>query len=241
MKITREVAIGILNDIGAEIAAELGYSQITYNDIDCGFWDMEHAGPLGVSEDGTVIEGWEKGAMSKWLTAKYGEMKEYKLHAPVPEGEKFKSTIRSGDYVGLRFMWGEPCLAVHKNGNSIMGELQLHAKRIDYEDGTGEYTDEYHVSGLHCFGEEGILWGNRLHEMWKKKTGDPKEFFSLARWNDEDIRYALENKHYEPTDRNVAIIREALVYDDNLRDRMIDAGWDLIYAMIEKLRPGKNE
>ncbi len=234
MKITRDVAIGILNDIAAEIAAELGYSQITYNDIDCGFWDMENGGPLG-------IEGVQKGTMSAILKARYGEMKEYKLHAPVPEGEKFKATTSSGDYVGLRFMFGEPCLAVHKNGNRIMGELQLHEKPIYYEDGSGEYTDEYHVSGLHCFGEEGILWGNRLHEMWKKKTGDPKEFFSLARWNDEDIRHALENKHYEPSDRNVAIIREALAYDDNLRDRMIDAGWDLIYAMIDKLRPGKKE
>lgn len=183
MKITRDVALHILDEMAEELAKQLGYDQISYKDIDCGFWDMEHYGPLGVSEDGKTKLAVEKGSMSKFLKQKYGEMVEYKYHKALPEGEEFKSTINSGDYVGLRFMWGMPCLAVHQGGNSIMGELQIGQKWLYDENGNEvldergyhEHSDEYEVSGLHCFKEAGIAWGYELHRRWTGKVAKLKE------------------------------------------------------------------
>lgn len=180
MKITRDIAVRILDEMAEEVAKSFGYDQISTNDIDCGFWDMEHLGPLGVSEDGKTRIAVEKGSMSKFLKEKYGEMVEYKYHKAVPDGEEFKSTIDSGNYVGLRYMWGMPCLAIHQNGNSVMGELQIGRKylldengnEVLVENGYHKLSDEYDVSGLHCFKKLGIEYGKMLHKMWNKKVYD---------------------------------------------------------------------
>lgn len=177
MVVTREIALSILDEIAAELAEEMGYDQISYNDINCGFWDMEHIGPLGLKEDGSSPMNWKKGTMSKLLKQKYGQMIEYKYHEQVPEGEVFRSTLVTGDYVNLRFMFGEPCLSIHKAGNTYMGELQIGRKFIKDEAGNAvldkngyhQYIDDYEIRGLHCFGELGISWGIDLHTRWINK------------------------------------------------------------------------
>ena len=177
MKITRDIAVRILDEMAEEVAKSFGYDQISTNDIDCGFWDMEHLGPLGVSEDGKTRIAVEKGSMSKFLKEKYGEMVEYKYHAKMPKTETF-ATLTKGDYVGVRFMLGTPCISIHQDGNTYMGELSLsrkwlyNAKGEPVFDSFGchERIDEYEVGGIHCFGERGIVWGNMLYQMWIGKV-----------------------------------------------------------------------
>lgn len=183
MKITRDIAIGILDGMAADLAKEFDFDQIQYKDIDCGFWDMEHAGPLGRGEDGVVIQGWEKGSMSKYLKAKYGDMVEYKYYAKPADGEEFKPTISKGSYVGLRYRFGMPCISIHQDGNTYMGELELtqewlldeNGEPVMNEKGWHEYIDEYRVGGLTCFKERGIVWGQMLYNMWLERIAGLKE------------------------------------------------------------------
>lgn len=176
MIITREIALKIFDEMAAEFARSFGYDQITYNDIDCGIWDMEHT--IDTKNGKMVKVVVEKGAMSKWLQEKYGTMVEYKYHAKMPKTETFKATLTKGDYVGVRFMLGTPCISIHQDGNTYMGELSLsrkwlyNAKGEPVFDSFGchERIDEYEVGGIHCLGERGIVWGNMLYQMWIGKV-----------------------------------------------------------------------
>ena len=131
---TREKAIEILNAMARDLAVEFGYTKLKYRDTSFGIWDTQ--------------------SFRKYMTDTYGKLEEYQMH----NSDDFRSDIMTGDYIEFRYMFDTPCLSIHKDGNTHMGELQI----------GGSSDGDYHVAGIHCFSEQGIEWGNKLYQMFKE-------------------------------------------------------------------------
>ena len=58
-----------------------------------------------------------------------------------------------------------------------------------------------------------------------------KNYFGIVRWCEEDIANAIETQGYEPTEENIAKIRNMLNHHSFI-DCMVEAGWDFIYNTV---------
>ena len=56
-----------------------------------------------------------------------------------------------------------------------------------------------------------------------------EEYFGMVRWNEDDLRNALEENDVRPTDERVAQLRK-LCESSSFEEAMIGAGWDIIYG-----------
>ena len=59
--------------------------------------------------------------------------------------------------------------------------------------------------------------------------------FAEVRWDDEDLRNALDLQGYSPTEKNIALLRQACK-KSGFVEAQIAAGWDYMYAQIYELR-----
>ena len=55
-------------------------------------------------------------------------------------------------------------------------------------------------------------------------------------WMDEDIRIALEEKGFSTSEENVSKVCNYLGLEKYLQEKGIEAGWDVIYNIISKLK-----
>ena len=58
------------------------------------------------------------------------------------------------------------------------------------------------------------------------------EWFGIVRWCDDDIANAIETQGYEPTEENIAKVRNA-VDTHHFVDWMIENGWEYIYQTVD--------
>lgn len=63
---------------------------------------------------------------------------------------------------------------------------------------------------------------------------DETDWFGKVRWCNDDIVDALQYKLINPTDENVARVRDQLEHH-GFRDMQVEAGWDYIYSTIDNL------
>ena len=59
--------------------------------------------------------------------------------------------------------------------------------------------------------------------------------FAEVRWDDEDLRNALDLQGYSQTEKNISLLREACE-KSGFVEAQIAAGWDYMYAQIYELR-----
>lgn len=59
--------------------------------------------------------------------------------------------------------------------------------------------------------------------------------FAEVRWDDEDLRNALDLQGYSQTEKNIALLRKACAKSDFV-EAQIAADWDYMYAQIYELR-----
>ena len=59
--------------------------------------------------------------------------------------------------------------------------------------------------------------------------------FAEVRWDDEDLRNALDLQGYSQTEKNIALLRQACEKFDFV-EAQIAAGWDYMYSQIYELR-----
>lgn len=72
------------------------------------------------------------------------------------------------------------------------------------------------------------------HRFLKYDTSEElvdKTFASIL-WKHDDIRKALEDKGFPPTDENVEKVLEDLCLQKDIESNGIEAGWDVIYSRI---------
>ena len=62
-----------------------------------------------------------------------------------------------------------------------------------------------------------------------------EEYFGMVRWNEDDLRNALEENDVRPTDERVAQLRK-LCESSSFEEAMIGAGWDIIYGYVNNGR-----
>ena len=62
-----------------------------------------------------------------------------------------------------------------------------------------------------------------------------EEYFGMVRWNEDDLRNALEENDVRPTDERVAQLRKLCEHTD-FEDAIVCAGWDIIYSYINNGR-----
>lgn len=62
-----------------------------------------------------------------------------------------------------------------------------------------------------------------------------EEYFGMVRWNEDDLRNALEENDVRPTDELVAQLRKLCEHTD-FEDAIVCAGWDIIYSYINNGR-----
>ncbi len=60
--------------------------------------------------------------------------------------------------------------------------------------------------------------------------------FSVVTWNDLDLEEALVELNIEPTKKNIKILREYASRNHALEERMVQAGWDLIFDEVSSHR-----
>ncbi len=66
------------------------------------------------------------------------------------------------------------------------------------------------------------------------------EYFGEVRWNEDDLRNALEENDVKSTDERVAQLRKLCEHTD-FEDAMICAEWDIIYGCINTTRFSTDE
>ena len=62
-----------------------------------------------------------------------------------------------------------------------------------------------------------------------------EEYFGMVRWNEDDLRNALEENDVRPTDERVAQLRK-LCESSSFEEAMIGAGGDIIYGYVNNGR-----
>ena len=62
-----------------------------------------------------------------------------------------------------------------------------------------------------------------------------EEYFGIVRWNEDDLRNALEINGVEPTEAMVVQLRK-LCESSTFEEAMSSAGWDVIYGYINEGR-----
>ena len=88
------------------------------------------------------------------------------------------------------------------------------------------YQIEYH------FDVDGIRTENEA-EIAADEAEEKDEWFGIVRWHEDDIREALLNCGFEPTEEAIRCIRSKAEHHF-FKDSMIETGCNLLYAYIDE-------
>lgn len=65
--------------------------------------------------------------------------------------------------------------------------------------------------------------------------------FGKVAWAEEDIDNALELSDVEPTLEFVSEVIARCINKDRIQDAMIEAGWDVIYSIIDEIKEERGD
>lgn len=124
----------------------------------------------------------------------------------------------------------------------ITGDKIRYVTKVDHQTHSAEWEEglsalampkkvaEDVAFGLRCnLGESAVVIKMPSYERPYNPIED--DWFGIVRWHEDDIREALLNRGFEPTEEAIRCIRSKAEHHF-FEDSMIETGWDLLYAFI---------